>query len=228
MPQAHFSQEDWEKLEQLACLSNKFWKGRGNVTGLLKDVAQGKRTIIPTRKPLANASWAAEIMSRANECIQERQAFCLEYNDATLRRLTFEVQYAEIAFHEFQYYLECWTEDTEGNRDIEPLRHNWIALRPDRVINIQPLDAPWHEQGLDTIEVRFLLIGGWTRAYIPQPDEQVIEREEGVEVIRPITSTFWFIRSILPYGKDCIILSPTEVRTQVAEHFRAALANYQE
>jgi predicted DNA-binding transcriptional regulator YafY len=36
----------------------------------------------------------------------------------------------------------------------------------------------------------------------------------GSTVKRPISSTFWLYREILPYGENCVIVSPPEIRDQ--------------
>lgn len=48
------------------------------------------------------------------------------------------------------------------------------------------------------------------------------------QVIRRISSTFWFIREMLPYGKDCEVISPQPVREVFIDEHRTALENYSE
>lgn len=46
------------------------------------------------------------------------------------------------------------------------------------------------------------------------------------KIARRISSTFWFIREILPYGKDCVVVSPDSVRSRIGSELRDAVNNY--
>lgn len=48
------------------------------------------------------------------------------------------------------------------------------------------------------------------------------------QIVRRICSTFWFIREILPYGKDCVVVSPDSVRERIRSELMAAANNYWE
>jgi len=57
----------------------------------------------------------------------------------------------------------------------------------------------------------------------------VANEEAATRVIkRKISSAFWFIRELLPYGEDCIIISPDSVRSLFIDELQKALDNYAE
>lgn len=170
--------------------------------------------------------WIAQI----EEYIAHQQPFGLSYQDAAGRVWTYNVRFAEIIFREKRNYLECWCEETEGNRDLSELQHNW-TLRLDRIVDaaILPLEGDWRD-GLDYIDVEFQLLSGLAHAYAPRSCDiatfwQSIEPPI-LQVRRHISSTFWFVREMLPYGKDCKAISPKLVRDRMVDEFKAALENY--
>jgi predicted DNA-binding transcriptional regulator YafY len=73
------------------------------------------------------------------------------------------------------------------------------------------------------------LSGGLAHAYELRSEDTLIEWIEGdrKRVKRQITSSFWFIREILRYGKDCKVLSPPELTLRVGDHFAEAAKLYE-
>lgn len=172
-----------------------------------------------------------QLLAQISDFISERQPFHLSYQDAAGRVWTYTVRYAQISYREKRNYLECWCEETEGNQDLPELQHNW-SLRLDRIndAGLVPIDGEWRGE-LDTVDVNFELFGGLAYGY--REREADIEVEPfGVEpyckrVVRRISNTFWFIREILPYGKDCVVLKPKAIRQKVKEHLEAACSLYE-
>ncbi len=169
-------------------------------------------------------------IEKIEACIDNQQPFQLSYFDAANRQWVYNVCYAEFAFREKRNYLECWCDSTQGNLDLPLLRHNW-SLRLDRIADagIVSVESEWRA-GLDTIEVEFELNGSLAHAYQPLPHD-VCDQWLSVEpprrrVSRRISNTFWFVREVLPYGKDCIVLSPEGVRSRILEHLSDAIARY--
>lgn len=162
--------------------------------------------------------------------ISQQQPFQLSYLDAAGRISTYTVRYAEITFREKRNYLECWCEETEGNQDLPELRHNW-SLHLDRIVDaaIVPIAGEWRSC-LDSIEGEFELSGGLAHAYQQRDSDIAVEWVSADPprkcVTRHITNTFWFIREILPYGKDCVVVSPGSVRSRIIEQLEGALRNY--
>lgn len=107
---------------------------------------------------------------------------------------------------------------TKDNQDLPELRHNW-SLRLDRIIDaaIVPIAGEWRSC-LDTILVEFELMGGLAHAYQQRDSDITVEWISAdphiKRVQRRVNNTFWFIREILPYGKDCVVVSPDDVRCQ--------------
>lgn len=162
--------------------------------------------------------------------ISKLQPFQLSYSDAAGRIWTYTVRYAQITFREKRNYLECWCEETAGNQDLPELRHNW-SLRLDRIIDaaIIPIEGEWRSS-LDAILVKFELMGGLAHNY-QQRDSDITVEWISVDpprkrIQRQITNIFWFVREILPYGKDCVVVSPDSVRSRVGSELRDAANNY--
>lgn len=187
------------------------------------------------RSQLDNAynAIASPWITQIEEFITQQQPFGLSYQDAAGRVWKYVVRFAEITFHQKRNYLDCWCEETEGNRDLSELQHNW-TLRLDRIVDaaVTPTAGDWHN-GLDYIEVEFNLLGGLAHAYQPRSNDVSDRWSSNADVptrviTRNINNTFWFVREMLPYGKDCKVLAPNTVSNRVRDELKAALENYSE
>ncbi len=212
-----------QRLEQLAVELGIFWHGKPNKSGVISALADGKFTVEP------RSELYSPIEEKAMELIDQEQPFRIAYVDAQVRAWSFTVRYAQRVRREKKYYLECWCEETQGNYDLSELQHNW-SLRFDRISDAKliPIEGEWRI-GLDTVEVEFALLRGLAHAYEPRSNDisDIWEGDESKRIIkRNISSTFWFIREMLPYGKDCVVVAPEPVRDCVAKKLKAALENY--
>ncbi len=161
--------------------------------------------------------------------IYQNRPFKLNYRDAADHAWSFTIRHAAIALHDQRQYLECWCEETDGNLDIDELKHN-RCLRLDRIPEaaITPIQAKWRSH-LDKIPVTIHLLGGLAFAYKAKTNDlendwlpdQPIRR-----VVREVSSTFWFFREILPYGEDCVIVAPDSVREKFIEKLRSLWKSY--
>lgn len=154
--------------------------------------------------------------------ILRQQPFQLSYQDAAGRILHFTIRYAEIATHESRQYLDCWCEETAGNQDLSALTHNW-CLRIDRITDaaVSPIAGQWRP-GLDTITVELHLFRGLAFAYqsktaIDLVNEWATDLPQVRRVVRQVSSSFWLIREVLRYGKDCEIVSPEAMRDRLKQ-----------
>jgi predicted DNA-binding transcriptional regulator YafY len=161
--------------------------------------------------------------------IRSQTPFRLAYYDAADRPFSFSIHHAQIRPLEKRLYLQCWCEETEGSQDIPELLHN-RTLRLDRIPEaaVTPLKAKW-KTDLDRINVEFHLFAGLVYAYRgTDKNDQINELINGPvttrRIIRPISSTFWFFREILPYGEDCEIIAPASLRQAFRQKI-SALAN---
>ncbi|MBE9175436.1 WYL domain-containing protein, partial [Synechocystis salina LEGE 06155] len=159
--------------------------------------------------------------------ILQQRPFLLTYQNPNGELQQFSISYAEIRRREKREYLDCWCAETEDNRDLPELHHNW-CLRLDRISDaaVSPYPQPWRA-ALDTIEVELHLYGNLAFNYQSQgrPDRHNDwhpELPQTRQVIREISSTFWFLREILPYGKDCQVISPEGVRQRVMAELASA------
>lgn len=172
-------------------------------------------------------AWRLEISGY----IRRQQPFQLSYQDAAGRLWSFTVRYAQIIPHEERKYLDCWCEETTGNLDIEELKHNW-SLRLDRITEatVASISGDWLSQP-NYILVEMHLLHGLAFAYQAKSEdvtnEWLPERERVRRVVRRVSSTFWFIREVLRYAPDCVIVSPENVRDRHKDKLIAQCQNYQ-
>lgn len=162
--------------------------------------------------------------------ILRQQPFVLSYHDAADRPWSFTIRYAQITLHERRQYLDCWCDETQGNQDIPELIHNW-CLRLDRIPEaaIAPIEGHWRSS-LDQIEVEMHLFGGLAFAYQAKyediTNEWLADRQRVRRVVRRISSTFWFIREVLRYGADCMVIAPDGVRDRIKQHLQVMCDQY--
>jgi predicted DNA-binding transcriptional regulator YafY len=166
-----------------------------------------------------------------DQYIRSHKPFYLDYRDAADRPFRFSIHHAQIVPIEKRHYLQCWCEETDGNRDIPELAHN-RTLRLDRIPEaaITSLKGKW-KPDLDRIEVEFHLFEGLIHAYrgddkIDTVNELLSEPTMARRIIRPIASSFWFFREILPYGEDCELIAPDNLRQLFRAKVQALAAHY--
>lgn len=163
--------------------------------------------------------------------IRQQQPFQLAYQDAAERVWNFTIAYAEITQYEERQYLDCWCEETEGSQDLPALAHN-RCLRFDRIPEaaISPVKGCWQSE-LDSISVELHLLRGLAFAYrtktgADQVNEWLTDPPQVRRVVRRVTSTFWFFREVLRYGKDCVIVSPDAVRDRFKQELMSMIDHY--
>ncbi|MCA2882345.1 MAG: WYL domain-containing protein [Pseudanabaena sp.] len=163
--------------------------------------------------------------------IKQQQPFRLQYLDAAERHHEFSIYYAQVTPHDKRLYLDCWCEDIAASDDVIALNHN-RCLRLDRIpaeAAITPIQGKWRTQ-LDHIFVTFNLSGKLAFAYQQREgdiDNTWLDTDPPMrQVIRKITSTFWFYREILPYAEDCEILEPADVRERFKAKVRSLYIKY--
>jgi predicted DNA-binding transcriptional regulator YafY len=172
-------------------------------------------------------SWRSQI----DHHILRQQPFQLAYQDAAERVFNFTVRYAKITPHEKRQYLDCWCEETGGNFDIPELQHNW-CFRLDRINEaaVIGITGKWYSQ-LDQIEVEMHILNHLAFAYQTKPEDKTVEwipdKPKVKRVIRRVSNTFWFIREIMQYSSDCIVVSPESVRSLIKEKLINLCQNYE-
>ncbi|NEP56894.1 MAG: WYL domain-containing protein [Symploca sp. SIO2G7] len=172
-------------------------------------------------------SWRLEL----ERYIRRNQPFELDYRDAMDQPWHFTIYHAQINFHEKRHYLDCWCEETEGNQDLPELTHNW-CLRLDRIPEaaITPVKGSWRSN-LAQLEVEMHLFGTLAFAYHTKTgdisNDWLAGSQRVKRVVRRISSTFWFIREVLQYGKNCEIVSPEAVRSRIKEELLSMCDRYE-
>jgi predicted DNA-binding transcriptional regulator YafY len=157
--------------------------------------------------------------------IKAKQPFHLLYEDSQNKQMEFTVRYGEIRFWEKRFYLEAWCEETEGSLNLPELIHN-RCFRLDRIINVLPASGDWQDR-LEYIEVHLQILGRLVKAYEPKPDDITNEvKDDARYVVRRVSNTFWFIREILRYGEECIVLSPASVQNQLISKLKRLCEHY--
>jgi len=160
-----------------------------------------------------------------------QQPFQLSYQDAAERVWNFTIRYAEIATHEDRQYLDCWCEETTDNQDLPELGHNW-CLRLDRITDasVAPVAGQWHS-GLGIIPVEMHLFRGLAFAYRSKTNQDEVNEwlndpPQVRRVVRRVSSTFWFTREVLRYGKDCEVVLPESVRNRLKQELTSLCKQY--
>lgn len=174
-----------------------------------------------------SAPWRLEI----DRCLRQQRPFRLIYQDAAERLRHFTVRHAQIVRYEDRQYLNCWCDETEGNQDLETLRHNW-TLRLDRIPDeavIAPAEGHWQPE-LSHIEAEFFLRGGLALGYRSKTKADLINEwqpdTQRRRVVRRISNTFWFLREVRRYGSDCLIASPADLREQFVQELGRWVESY--
>ncbi|MBD2303634.1 WYL domain-containing protein [Nostoc sp. FACHB-190] len=171
--------------------------------------------------------WRLEI----DRYILRQQPFQLSYQDARHHVWNFTVRYAKVNLHEKRQYFDCWCEETEGNLDVAELQHNW-SLRLDRIQDaaVLPVTGEWR-LGLAEIDVEMYLFAGLAFAYQPKPEDKINEwlpdTQKVRRVVRRVSSTFWFIREVMQYTPDCVIIAPENVRSLIKEKLKTLCQHYE-
>jgi predicted DNA-binding transcriptional regulator YafY len=156
-----------------------------------------------------------------DQYISRQQPFELAYQDPAERIFNFSVRHARITPHEKRQYLDCWCEETTGNSDLPNLVHNW-CFRLDRITEaaVTELSGEWRS-GLDEIEVEIHLLNNLAFAYQSKPEDianhWLADQERVKRVIRKVSSSFWFIREIMQYTSDCMVVSPENLRDRLKQ-----------
>jgi hypothetical protein len=173
------------------------------------------------------APWRLEI----DQYIRRQQPFQLTYQDAADRPWSFTIRYARITPYERRQYLECWSEETEGNQDLPGLQHNWV-LRLDRIPDaaLNTVQEKWRPD-LDYLEVEMHLLKGLAFAYEAKAtdisNEWLSDRTPPTRrIIRRVSNTFWFFREVLRYGEDCIIVAPETVQEKFKQKLHLLYESY--
>lgn len=178
------------------------------------------------------APWRLQI----DQYIRRQTPFQLTYRDAADRPWRFTIRHARLTLYERRQYLECWCEETDGNQDLPELQHNW-TLRLDRITDaaLSEVRERWRPE-LDTLAVEMHLLRGLAFAYEAKASDVSCEwlsdsaehhySSPVCKVVRRISNTFWFLREVLHYGEDCIIVSPSSVQQRFKQKLRMMCQQY--
>ena len=187
---------------------------------------------VPLRKEIegflnnSRPSWRLQV----DHYILRQQPFQLAYQDAAERVFNFTVRYAQIVAHEKRQYLDCWCEESKDNQDVPELQHNW-CFRLDRINEaaVTEITGKWYPN-LDHIDVEMHILNNLAFAYQAKAEDKLVEwipdKPQVKRVIRHVSNTFWFIREIMQYSSDCIVVSPENVRSLIKQKLLAQCQNY--
>jgi predicted DNA-binding transcriptional regulator YafY len=208
------------QLSTLLKLAGFRWGKRGNPTAALEAIAKGTHKLIPSTGSQAGAEWIELAMS----AIDNKIPMSIEYQSPDGKTETFIAEYAEVAWHERQYYLDIWTQTRSADPDLSYNR----CLRFDRMRSIEERPQIQWRNSLDTLAVEFYLYNGLSKAYQVKPSDFAnYQIDNKLIVKRHITSTFWFVREIILYAGDCEVIYPPSIRNIAIEQIKSALDRYQ-
>ena len=166
---------------------------------------------------------------QVEDFIKKKQSFYLLYQNSQSDELEYTVRYAEVKFFDKRFYLLIWCEETQDvENDIPDLPELWHnrCLRFDRIKSVLPINGNWRGK-LDYIKVQLHFRGWLKKAYTPKEDDLEDEIIGDVRQIeRKVVNHFWLIREVSRYGKDCIIVSPDEVRSRFRENLKSLCQAY--
>ncbi|MEH1951135.1 MAG: WYL domain-containing protein [Nostoc sp.] len=180
------------------------------------DIAPPLRQSVLERMSMSHSGEAWKVL--IEQQIETRQPFRLYYQDAQKKTWEFTVRHAQINFREKRFYLEIWSEETQGNFDVPELAHN-RSLRLDRITNLTllPIEGMWRED-LDCVKVQLHFFKGLVRAYESKPQDVSNDLDGDVrKVVRKVSNTFWLEREVLAYGQDCVVILPENVRDRLKQ-----------
>ncbi|NJK74416.1 MAG: WYL domain-containing protein [Microcoleus sp. SU_5_6] len=169
-------------------------------------------------------AWRTQVEAQ----IDRQQPFLVLYRNPQGEDLAYTARYAEISFEEKRFYLEIWCEETDDikNPGYPELIHN-RCLRFDRIQSIVPTHGQWRQQGLDYLKVYLHYHRGMVAAYEARARDISNEVIGDVrQVVRRVSNPFWLIREVFRYGKDCVIVSPENVRSRFQQELKSICQNY--
>lgn len=197
--------------------------GLSSPTALITEVFEGKWLLRSNAEPI-DFERLYTVFDRFGALEEAETTFRVGYRHSSNNEpRDYHAHFGKIVVHEKRLYLDAWVEEKD-DLQASAIAHN-RSFRLDRVESLTPTEGEWRN-GLDTLDVQFELRGALVRRQC-RADEQWQRVGESLIVIRPITSAFWFLREILPYGAECVVLEPEEVRSQVKELFEQGLKNYE-
>lgn len=139
------------------------------------------------------------------------------------QEIEYTVRYGKIKFYEKCFFLLVWCEETQDVENSIPtipeLWHN-RCLRLDRIVSILPMSGDWRGE-LDYLKVQLHFRNDLVKAYEPKSDDLEDEIQGDVrQVVRKVINCFWLNREVRRYGKDCIIVSPENVRDRFKQELQ--------
>lgn len=222
--------EQMERLSRLlAAIFGCWWGEGGNPTELWRRMLRGE--MLPDFNPAPwseSADQVWDVLEQILRYCRQEQPFSLTYKHANGDRASYIVHYAAIVKHGSRLYVDAWVEDPPDDRQPLALNRN-RSFRVERIEEVSTFEGGhWYQ--LDTLEVTFELRGALANSYEKKPGDRFLPAQQSgnLRVVRPITSLFWFVREILPYGQDCVVLEPEVVKEKVRTIVREMFNNYSE
>ena len=88
-------------------------------------------------------------------------------------------------------------------------------------------DGQWRAEGLDFFKVYLHFYRGMVKAYEPRARDISNEVVGDIrQVVRRVSNPFWLIREVFRYGKECVIVSPQNLRDRFQQELIALCSLY--
>jgi hypothetical protein len=194
-----------------------------------------KRVIeeLETLSQLAVQNVENQYFWQVRQFILKQMPFKMRYQKGGGKIDTYTICYAHLEptpEERIPYYLCAWVSEPSSSPEATGLEHN-RSFRCDRILEVTPLsNEEWRHQGMDWIEVKFLIRGDLAKSY--EAKKWDIDSEmtnKGKLVRRRVWSLWWFVnRDILRYGSRAIVLSPPEARKMIQEELQSMTRAYEE
>lgn len=173
-----------------------------------------------------------ERFERLKEAILSRRVVRFTYSGANGKTALRETEPLCLTFRGYDWYVLAWCRERNDSRYFKLTRMSVPELTEER-FPPRVLPEPAAEQGASefpqaevtvTVDARLAY-----RVLDEFPPEQRERREDGSFLIRlSMAGGEWLYHFLMTYGEALEVLEPQEVRRELADRYRRALARYEE
>lgn len=203
------------------------WGESGNNAAMFSSIVSGDSILVP-----GDVAWGEDFyrVLRELDVLLGNSAFDIQYQKPSGDSRYFTAMYGEIRVIERRPYLVCVTTEADDREILPEIAFN-RTLRLDRIVQVKANNQAPMATTLKFTDAVFRVTGGLISSYMKRPDDfgHFLEQDgRSLVLSRKIFSSFWFTREVIPYGKDCTVISPSRLREAIVQEIKETLANYEE
>ncbi len=200
---------------------------KGSMTQLCEALFRGNWLLQPAAVP-----WTEEHLYRVQAVLikfyeheRNERPFTFTYSHADGSWEEAQAFYGEVVLHEKRLYLDVWVNEPDPHQS-GGLSHN-RSIPLDQVKVIGETTAGKWRNGLDRVAVTLQLAESLVMAgYEKQFGEKITYTDGKIFTTRFVCNLNRLLREILPYGADCIVVSPDDVREKMRAIAKQMAENY--